>query len=296
QTQQLRAELDREISEHRQVAVRLAKRLQNSLTTLQKKAWTFDLDDGLLNTTRLSRLVVDPSSPLIYKQECSSETRDTVISFLIDNSGSMRGRPITLAAMFTDILSRALDRCHVATEILGFTTCEWRGGQTQQNWRADGKPENPGRLSDLRHIIYKAADEPWRRARQSLGVMLWPELLRENIDGEALLWAHKRLSRRSEQRRILMVISDGVPADDATVTANGRDYLELHLRQVINWIETRSPIELLAIGIGHDVKTIYSRCVTIKDSEQLGDAMARELIELLGNVLSTARYPIAINH
>jgi len=293
---QLRAGLDREIAEHRQVAVRLANRLQNSLTTLQKRAWTFDLDDGLLDTTRLSRLVVDASSPLVYKQERSSETRDTVVSFLIDNSGSMRGRPITLAAMFADILAQALERCHIATEILGFTTREWRGGQTQQNWRADGKPGDPGRLSDLRHVIYKAADEPWRRARQSLGVMLWPELLRENIDGEALLWAHDRLAGRSEQRRILIVISDGVPADDATLTANGSGYLAAHLHRVIDWIETRSPVELLAIGIGHDVSKIYTRSVTITDSEQLGDAMAHELIELLGNVAATARYPFAINH
>jgi cobaltochelatase CobT len=293
---QLRAELDREISAHRQVAVRLANRLQNSLTTLQKRAWTFDLDDGLLDTTRLSRLVADPSSPLVYKQERSSQTRDTIVSFLIDNSGSMRGRPITLAAMFADILAQALERCHVATEILGFTTREWRGGQTHQNWRRDGKPDAPGRLSDLRHVIYKAADEPWRRARQSLGVMLWPDLLRENIDGEALLWAHDRLNGRPEQRRILIVISDGVPADDATLTANGSAYLDAHLKRVIEWIETRSPVELLAIGIGHDVDTIYSRSVTIKDSEQLGDAMAHELIELLGNVPTVARYPFAINH
>ena len=293
---QLRAGLDREISEHRQVAVGLANRLQNSLMTLQKRAWTFDLDDGLLDTTRLSRLVVDPSSPLVYKQERSSQTRDTVVSFLIDNSGSMRGRPITLAAMFADILAQALERCHVATEILGFTTREWRGGQTHKNWRADGKPGDPGRLSDLRHVIYKSADEPWRRARQSLGVMLWPDLLRENIDGEALLWAHQRLAGRSEQRRILIVITDGVPADDATLTANGSDYLDAHLRRVIDWIETRSPVELLAIGIGHDVSKIYTRSVTIEDSEQLGDAMAHELIELLGNVPAVARYPFAINH
>ncbi len=293
---QLRAELDREISAHRQVAVKLANRLQNSLTTLQKRAWTFDLDDGLLDTTRLSRLVVDPCSPLVYKQERSSQTRDTIVSFLIDNSGSMRGRPITLAAMFADILAQALERCHVATEILGFTTREWRGGQTHQNWRRDGKPDDPGRLSDLRHVIYKAADEPWRRARQSLGVMLWPDLLRENIDGEALLWAHDRLNGRPEQRRILIVISDGVPADDATLTVNGSAYLDAHLQRVIDWIETRSPVELLAIGIGHDVDTIYSRSVTIKDSEQLGNAMAHELIELLGNVPTVARYPFAINH
>lgn len=289
----LRAELDQEISEHRQLVVRLANRLQNSLTTLQKRAWTFDLDDGLLDTTRLTRLVVDPTSPLAFKTERSREDLDTVVSFLIDNSGSMRGRPIALAAMFTDILAQTLERCHVATEILGFTTCEWRGGQTSRCWRSDGRPGNPGRLSDLRHVVYKEADDPWRRARQSLGVMLWPELLRENIDGEALLWAHQRLSGRSEQRRIMVVISDGSPADDATLSANGSDYLDAHLCRVVNWIETSSTVELLAVGIGHDVNSVYTRSVTVVDGEQLGDVMAHELIEILGNVPSVSRYPFA---
>ena len=274
---------------------KLAKRLQNSLKTLQKRAWTFDLDDGLLNTSRLPRLIIDPASPLAYKQEHEDETRDTVVSFLIDNSGSMRGQPISLAAMFTDILAQALERCHVSTEILGFTTRQWRGGQTAQNWRKDNKPGDPGRLSDLQHVIYKSADETWRKARSSLGVMLWPELLKENIDGEALSWAHQRLAGRQEKRRILMVVSDGVPADDATLTANPADYLETHLRRVVNSIETRSEVELLAIGIGHDVSKIYQRSVTITDSEQLGDAMAHELIELLGDVPSAARQPLAIN-
>jgi cobaltochelatase CobT len=286
---QLRARLDQEISEHRRVAVRLASRLQRSLATLQKRAWTFDLDDGLLDNSRLSRLVIDAASPLAYKQERDSEVRDTVVSFLIDNSGSMRGRPIALAAMFADILAQALERCHVGTEILGFTTRQWRGGQTRQSWRAIGKPDDPGRLSDLRHIIYKGADEPWRKARQVLGVMLWPELLKENIDGEALLWAHRRLTGRSEQRRI-----DGVPADDATLTANTAGYLDSHLRQVIDWIEKKSSVELLAIGVGHDVSSLYHRSVNIADSEQLGDAMAHELVELLGNVPSRARHPFAI--
>lgn len=290
---QLRARLDQEISEHRRVAVRLAGRLQRSLATLHKRAWTFDLDDGLLDTSRLSRLVIDPLSPLAYKQERDSEIHDTVISFLIDNSGSMRGRPIALAAMFADIFAQALERCHVRTEILGFTTRRWQGGQTHQYWCEHGRPDDPGRLSDLRHIIYKGADEPWRRARQALGVMLWPELLKENIDGEALLWAHHRLTGRSEQRRILVVISDGVPADDATLTANTADYLDGHLRQVIEWIENKSSVELLAIGVGHDVSTFYRRSVTIANSEQLGDAMAHELVELLGNVPSAARHPFA---
>lgn len=289
----LRSKLDQEICAHRRAAIKLANRLQNSLRTLQKKAWTFDLDDGLLNTTHLSRLVIDPACPLVYKQERDSHSRDTVVSFLIDNSGSMRGRPIALAAMFTNILAQALERCQVSTEILGFTTRQWRGGQSGQDWRASGKPGSPGRVSDLRYVIYKTADEPWRRARRSLSAMLWPELLKENIDGEALLWAHGRLTGRREQRRILVVISDGVPADDATLTANSRDYLEAHLHQVVDWIETKSSVELLAIGIGHDVSTIYTRSVTIADSEQLGDAMAHELIELLAKVPTAARYPFA---
>ncbi len=289
----LRSKLDEEISQHRRAAMKLANRLQNSLRTLQKKAWTFDLDDGLLNTNHLSRLVIDPACPLVYKQERDSHSRDTIVTFLIDNSGSMRGRPIALAAMFTNILAQALERCQVSTEILGFTTRQWRGGQSGQYWRASGKPGNPGRGSDLRYVIYKTADEPWRRARRSLGAMLWADLLKENIDGEALLWAHGRLAGRWEQRRILVVISDGVPADDATLTANGRDYLEAHLRQVVDWIEAKSSVELLAIGIGHDVSTIYTRSVTIADSEQLGDAMAHELIELLAKVPTAARYPFA---
>lgn len=288
----LREQLDREISEHRRTAMKLANRLQNSLRTLQKKAWTFDLDDGLLDTTRLPRLVIDPASPQVYKQEQDNQTRDTVVSFLIDNSGSMRGRPIALAAMFTNILAQALERCQVSTEILGFTTRQWRGGQSGQCWRTNGSPGDPGRLSDLRHVIYKTADEPWRRARQSLAAMLWPDLLKENIDGEALLWAHGRLAGRKEQRRILVVLSDGVPADDATLTANTHDYLAAHLHQVVDWIETKSSVELLAIGVGHDVGKIYARSVRIADSEQLGDAMAHELIELLGNVPAAARYPI----
>jgi len=296
QQKNLREQLDQEISGHRRIAIRLANRLQNSLKTLQKRAWTFDLDDGVLNTTRLPRLIIDPVNPLAFKQEHEDKTRDTVVSFLIDNSGSMRGKPIALAAMFTDILAQALERCHVSTEILGFTTRQWRGGQTAQGWRKDGKPEAPGRLSDLRHVIYKTAGESWRKARRSLGVMLWPDLLKENIDGEALLWAHQRLAGRQEQRRILVVISDGVPADDATLTANSSGFLEAHLRQVVGWIETKSTVELLAIGIGHDVSAIYQRSVTIADSEQLGDAMAHELIELLGNVPSSARQPFAINY
>ncbi len=286
--QRLRKQLDGEISDHRLVVVNLASRLQRSLMTLQMRSWTFDLDDGLLDATRLSRLVIDPTSPLAYQQERQSEIRDTVVSFLIDNSGSMRGRPIVVAAMFADILAQALERCHIGTEILGFTTCRWHGGQTRQLWRSDGRPKDPGRLSDLRHIVYKAAGEPWRKARQSLGVMLWPDLLKENVDGEALLWAHRRLSARAEQRRILMVISDGVPADDATHTANAGRYLDTHLSQVVHWIENKSSVELLAIGIGHDVSGLYRHSLTIADSEQLGNAMVRQLVDLIGG--STTRH------
>lgn len=294
QLETLRRQLEAEVAKHRQSAVKLASRLQNSLRTLQKRSWTFDLDDGLLDTTRLARLVTDPLSPLVYKQERDSTSRDTVISFLVDNSGSMRGRPIALAAMFVDILCQALERCQVATEILGFTTREWRGGETRRHWRDAGKPPRPGRLSDLRHVIYKTADEPWRRARQTLGGMLWPQLLKENIDGEALQWAHARLAGRPEQRRILVMISDGVPADDSTLTANTQDYLDAHLRRVVDWIESQSSVELVAVGMGHDVGRIYRRSTTITDAGQLGDAIAHQIVELLGRA-PHARYPFVLS-
>jgi len=295
QLEALRGQLELELAKHRRSAVKLASRLQNSLKTLQKRSWTFDLDDGLLDTTRLARLVTDPLSPLVYKQERDSASRDTVVSFLVDNSGSMRGRPIALAAMFVDILCHALERCQVATEILGFTTRHWRGGQTRQQWRDAGKPLRPGRLSDLRHVVYKGAGEPWRRARQTLGGMLWPQLLKENIDGEALLWAHGRLAGRPEQRRILIMICDGVPADDSTLTANSQDYLATHLRRVVEWIESRSSVELVAVGIGHDVGGFYRRSTTIADAEQLGDAIAHQIIELLANVPAAVRKPYPLS-
>lgn len=284
---QLRDKLNREIGAHRRVVVRLANRLQRHLKTLRKTSWTSGLDDGLLDTTRLACLIVDPTNPHIFKYECESETRDTVVSFLVDNSNSMCGGPITLAAVFTAIVAQALECCHVSVEILGFTTCDWHGGQAHRAWRTAGKPAYPGRLSDLRHIVYKDADMSWRREQASLGLMLWPELLKENIDGEALLWAHRRLLARPEQRRVLMVISDGVPADHATLSANGQEYLDRHLRQVIRHIEQRSPIELIAIGIGHDVNQYYRRSATIANAEELGDAMTNELIDLL----SEARRP-----
>jgi len=234
----------------------------------------------MLDTARLARVIVNPVLPLSFKQEKQTEFRDTVVTLLIDNSGSMRGRPITIAALSADILAHTLERCGVKVEILGFTTRAWKGGQSRERWINSGKPVNPGRLNDLRHIIYKSADAPWRRARKNLGLMLREGLLKENIDGEALQWAHSRLMARPEQRRILMVISDGAPVDDSTLSINSGNYLEQHLRQTIDWIETSSPVELVAIGIGHDVTRYYRRAVTLVDAEQLGGTMLNKLSEL----------------
>ena len=246
----------------------------------QTRAWDFDLEEGLLDAGRLSRVVTNPTHSLSFKQEKDTDFRDTVVSLLIDNSGSMRGRPITVAAMSADILARTLERCGVKVELLGFTTRAWKGGQSREKWVADGKPTNPGRLNDLRHIVYKAADMPWRRSRKNLGLMLREGILKENIDGEALLWACDRLIGRTEQRRILMVISDGAPVDDSTLSVNSGSYLERHLRDVIHWIENETPIELMAIGIGHDVTRYYRRAVTIMDAEELGGAMMQQLANL----------------
>ena len=243
-------------------------------------SWEFDLEEGLLDAGRLARVVINPIQPLSFKQERDTDFRDTVVTLLIDNSGSMRGRPITVAAMSADILARTLERCGVKVEILGFTTRSWKGGAAREKWVNEGKPKNPGRLNDLRHIVYKSADTPWRRSRKNLGLMLREGLLKENIDGEALLWAHNRLLGRAEQRRILMVISDGAPVDDATLSANPGNYLERHLREVIHWIETRSEVELTAIGIGHDVTRYYRRAVTLIDPEELGGTMMQNLTEL----------------
>jgi cobaltochelatase CobT len=262
------------------VVARLANRLQRRLMAQQNRAWEFDLEEGLLDPARLSRVVVDPLHPLSFKQEKDTSFRDTVVTLLLDNSGSMRGRPITVAATCADILARTLERCGVKVEILGFTTRAWKGGQSREAWLAAGKPANPGRLNDLRHIIYKSADAPWRRARKNLGLMMREGLLKENIDGEALDWAHRRLLARTEQRRILMMISDGAPVDDSTLSVNAGNYLERHLRWVIEEIETRSPVELIAIGIGHDVTRYYRRAVTIVDAEELGGAMTEKLAEL----------------
>jgi cobaltochelatase CobT len=276
----LRHLLDQQLSHLQSVIARLANRLQRRLLAKQTRAWEFDLEEGILDAARLSRVVTNPVLPLSYKRELEMEFRDTVVSLLIDNSGSMRGRPITVAAMSADILARTLERCGVKVEILGFTTRAWKGGQARERWIAAGKPPNPGRLNDLRHIVYKPADAPWRRARRNLGLMLREGILKENIDGEALAWAHNRLLGRPEERKILMVISDGAPVDDSTLSVNPGNYLEKHLREVIREIERQGTVELTAIGIGHDVTRYYRRAVTIVDAEQLGGVMLERLAEL----------------
>jgi len=276
----LRAYLDKQLAHLQGVVGRLANRLQRRLMAQQNRSWEFDLEEGTLDPVRLPRIIMDPFQPLSFKQEQDTNFRDTVVTLLLDNSGSMRGRPITVAATCADILARTLERCGVKVEILGFTTRAWKGGQSREMWLQSGKPANPGRLNDLRHIIYKSADAPWRRARKNLGLMMREGLLKENIDGEALDWAHKRLLGRPEQRRILMVISDGAPVDDSTLSVNPGNYLERHLRYVIEEIETRSPVELIAIGIGHDVTRYYRRAVTIVDAEELGGVMTEKLAEL----------------
>jgi cobaltochelatase CobT len=276
----LRNYLDKQLSSLQGVVARLANRLQRRLMAQQNRSWDFDLEEGVLDAARLTRVVIDPMHPLSFKVEQDTQFRDTVVTLLLDNSGSMRGRPITVAATCADILARTLERCGVKVEILGFTTRAWKGGQAREKWLAANKPANPGRLNDLRHIIYKSADMPWRRARRNLGLMMREGLLKENIDGEALIWAHNRLLARQEQRRILMVISDGAPVDDSTLSVNSGNYLEKHLRQIITDIENRSPVELIAIGIGHDVTRYYKRAVTIVDAEELGGAMTEKLAEL----------------
>jgi cobaltochelatase CobT len=278
--ERLRSYLDKQLAHLQHIVARLANRLQRKLMAQQNRAWEFDLEEGILDPARLSRVVTDPYHPLSFKHEKEATFRDTVVTLLLDNSGSMRGRPITVAATCADILARTLERCGVKVEILGFTTRAWKGGQSREAWLAAGKPANPGRLNDLRHIIYKAADAPWRRARKNLGLMMREGLLKENIDGEALDWAHKRLLARPEQRKILMMISDGAPVDDSTLSVNAGNYLERHLRHVIEEIETRSPVELIAIGIGHDVTRYYRRAVTIVDAEELGGAITEKLAEL----------------
>jgi cobaltochelatase CobT len=276
----LRTDLDRESRPLQSAVARLALRLERLLLARQTRRWQFDLEEGALDASRLARVVTDPLAPLAFREETEAEFKDTIVSVLLDNSGSMRGRPIVIAALCADVLARTLERCRVKVEVLGFTTRAWSGGRSREDWLAAGRPPGPGRLSDLRYIVYKPADAPYRRARRNLGALLREDLLKDNIDGEALLWAHERLQRRSEQRRILMVISDGVPLDEATLSANPGGYLEHHLRNVVKWIESRSEVELVAIGIGHDVTDFYERAVAIPDVEQLGNAMIEQLADL----------------
>ncbi|MBV7257508.1 cobaltochelatase subunit CobT [Pacificimonas sp. WHA3] len=276
----LRSYLDQQLTSLQGVVAKLANKLQRKLLAQQNRAWDFDQEEGMLDAARLARIITNPTSSLSYKVERDTDFRDTVVTLLIDNSGSMRGRPISIAAICADILARTLERCGVKTEILGFTTRAWKGGSSREKWLQEGRPAQPGRLNDLRHIVYKPADAPWRRARKNLGLMMREGLLKENIDGEALLWAHSRIASRPEERRILMVISDGAPVDDSTLSVNSGNYLETHLRQVIDWVETKSPVELIAIGIGHDVTRYYKRAVTIMDAEQLGGTMVEQLAQL----------------
>jgi cobaltochelatase CobT len=287
----LRSYLDKQLQHLQGVVARLANRLQRRLLAKQNRAWEFDLEEGMLDPARISRVIIDPFQPLSFKREKDTNFRDTVVTLLLDNSGSMRGRPITVAATCADILARTLERCGVKVELLGFTTRAWKGGQSRESWLAASKPQNPGRLNDLRHIVYKAADAPWRRARKNLGLMMREGLLKENIDGEALDWAHKRLLARPESRKILMMISDGAPVDDSTLSVNPGNYLERHLRYVIEDIETRSPVELIAIGIGHDVTRYYRRAVTIVDAEELGGAMTDKLAELFDDEITPEKQP-----
>lgn len=289
----LRQMLDRHMENVTSIVGKLANRLQRKLMAHQNRSWDFDLEDGILDAAKLHRVVTQPLSPLSYKQEQDTKFRDTIVTLLLDNSGSMRGRPITIAAVTADILARTLERCGVKVEILGFTTRAWKGGQSRELWQQAGKPAAPGRLNDLRHIIYKSADAPWRRARKSLGLMLREGILKENIDGEALLWAHERLLARPEDRRIMMVISDGAPVDDSTLSVNSGSYLEKHLREVIGYIEARSPVELLAIGIGHDVTRYYRRAVTITDVDQLGGAVVGQLTDLFDEDAASSRKNVA---
>ena len=276
----MREYLEQQLDSLKGAVSRLANKLQRRLQAKQNRTWKFDLEEGLLDAAKLSRIVLNPTTPLSFKQESSTNFKDTVVSLLIDNSGSMRGRPISIAAISTEILAKTLERCNVKCEILGFTTKAWKGGHSREKWLSLGRPKNPGRLNDLRHIIYKNADEPWRRAKLNLGLMMKEGLLKENIDGEALEWAHKRLIKREENRKILLVISDGAPVDDSTLSVNPANYLEKHLRHVINKIETTNRVQLLAIGIGHDVTRYYKKAVTITDAEQLAGAMTEQLADL----------------
>ena len=276
----LRKNLDQQLTNLQSLVAKLANKLQRQLLAKQNRSWEFDLEEGTLDASKLSRVIADPFHSLSYKMEKQTEFKDTIVTLLIDNSGSMRGRPISVAAICADILSRTLERCSVKVEILGFTTKNWKGGKSREKWNLKNKPSNPGRLNDLRHIVYKSADKPWRQSKRNLGLMLKEGLLKENIDGEALLWAFKRISSRKEERKILMVISDGAPVDDSTLSVNSGDYLEKHLKQTVRWIEENSNIEILAVGIGHDVTRYYKRAIKITDVQELGDVMINQLTKL----------------
>jgi len=276
----LRKNLDQQLTNLQSLVAKLANKLQRQLLAKQNRSWEFDLEEGMLDSSKLSRVIIDPLRSLSYKMEKDIEFKDTVVTLLIDNSGSMRGRPISVAAICADILSRTLERCSVKVEILGFTTKNWKGGKSREKWNLENKPKNPGRLNDLRHIIYKSADKPWRQSKKNLGLMLKEGLLKENIDGEALLWAFKRISKRKEERKILMVISDGAPVDDSTLSVNSGDYLEKHLKQTVKWIEENSNIEIFAVGIGHDVTRYYKKAIKIADVQELGDVMINQLTKL----------------
>ena len=276
----LRKNLDQQLTNLQNIVAKLANKLQRQLLAKQNRSWEFDLEEGILDSSKLSRVIVDPLQSLSYKNEKETEFKDTVVTLLIDNSGSMRGRPISVAAICADILSRTLERCSVKVEILGFTTKNWKGGKSREKWNLNNKPKNPGRLNDLRHIIYKSADTPWRLSKKNLGLMLKEGLLKENIDGEALLWAFKRISKRKEERKILMIISDGAPVDDSTLSVNSGDYLEKHLKQTVKWIEDNSNTEVLAVGIGHDVTRYYKKAIKIADVQELGDVMINQLTRL----------------
>tara|TARA_Y100000590_G_scaffold275062_1_gene308856 strand:- start:3859 stop:5670 length:1812 start_codon:yes stop_codon:yes gene_type:complete len=276
----LRKSLDQQLTNLQSLVAKLANKLQRQLLAKQNRSWEFDLEEGNLDSAKLSRVIIDPMHSLSYKMEKETEFKDTIVTLLIDNSGSMRGRPISVAAICADILSRTLERCSVKVEILGFTTKNWKGGKSREKWNIENKPNNPGRLNDLRHIVYKSADKPWRQSKKNLGLMLKEGLLKENIDGEALLWAFKRISARKEERKILMVISDGAPVDDSTLSVNSGDYLEKHLKQTVKWIEENSNIEILAVGIGHDVTRYYKKAIKIADVQELGDVMINQLTKL----------------
>jgi len=276
----LRKNLDQQLTSLQNLVTKLANKLQRQLLAKQNRSWEFDLEEGMIDASKLSRVIIDPFHSLSFKMEKEVEFKDTVVTLLIDNSGSMRGRPISVAAICADILSRTLERCSVKVEVLGFTTKNWKGGKSREKWNLKNKPNNPGRLNDLRHIVYKPADKPWRQSKKNLGLMLKEGLLKENIDGEALMWAFKRASSRKEERKILMIISDGAPVDDSTLSVNSGDYLEKHLKQTVKWIEDNSNIEILAVGIGHDVTRYYKKAIKIADVQELGDVMINQLTNL----------------